>query len=173
MLKCYDSVTDGSVSRWSFHTACGVPPAPADARTSSSGPLSSSRRAGRGRARRIRSGSANREIGRCATRALHWGGGRASRIRPRAQGFYGQTRRFPAFPSRSSIVKSSAHRPQRDGEADSDSHDQGLERRTPQTTAFVWGAVSADKLKIRNDRDVPPNPNKRHKTIADSDCFRK
>ena len=22
MLKCYDSVTDGSVSRWSFHTAC-------------------------------------------------------------------------------------------------------------------------------------------------------
>jgi hypothetical protein len=22
MLKCYHSVTDGSVSRWSFHTAC-------------------------------------------------------------------------------------------------------------------------------------------------------
>ena len=32
MLKCYDSVTDGSVSRWSFHTACVDPPAPADAR---------------------------------------------------------------------------------------------------------------------------------------------
>jgi len=32
MLKCYDSVTDGSVSRWSFHTACKDPTAPADAR---------------------------------------------------------------------------------------------------------------------------------------------
>ena len=32
MLKCYDSVTDGSVSRWSFHTACLDPAAPADAR---------------------------------------------------------------------------------------------------------------------------------------------
>ena len=31
MLKCYDSVTDGSVSRWSFHTACIDPTAP-DAR---------------------------------------------------------------------------------------------------------------------------------------------
>ena len=32
MLKCYDSVTDGSVSRWSFHTACVDPTAPAAAR---------------------------------------------------------------------------------------------------------------------------------------------
>ena len=32
MLKCYDSVTDGSVSRWSFHSACVDPTAPADAR---------------------------------------------------------------------------------------------------------------------------------------------
>jgi len=32
MLKCYDSLTDGSVSRWSFHTACTDPTAPADAR---------------------------------------------------------------------------------------------------------------------------------------------
>jgi len=32
MLKCYDSVTDGSVSRWSFHTACIDLAAPADAR---------------------------------------------------------------------------------------------------------------------------------------------
>ena len=32
MLKCYDSVADGSVSRWSFHTACVDPTAPADAR---------------------------------------------------------------------------------------------------------------------------------------------
>ena len=32
MLKCYDSVTDGSVSRWSFHTACVDPTAPEDAR---------------------------------------------------------------------------------------------------------------------------------------------
>lgn len=32
MLKCYDSVTDGSVSRWSFHTACIDPTAPAEAR---------------------------------------------------------------------------------------------------------------------------------------------
>jgi len=32
MLKCYDSVTDGSVARWSFHTACIDPTAPADAR---------------------------------------------------------------------------------------------------------------------------------------------
>ena len=31
MLKCYDSVTDGSVSRWSFHTACLDPTAPDDA----------------------------------------------------------------------------------------------------------------------------------------------
>ena len=31
MLKCYDSVTDGSVSRWSFHTACVDPTAPPDA----------------------------------------------------------------------------------------------------------------------------------------------
>ena len=31
MLKCYDSVTDGSVSRWSFHTACFDPTAPEDA----------------------------------------------------------------------------------------------------------------------------------------------
>ena len=31
MLKCYDSVTDGCVSRWSFHTACFDPTAPADA----------------------------------------------------------------------------------------------------------------------------------------------
>jgi hypothetical protein len=32
MLKCYDSETDSSVSRWSFHTACVDPTAPADAR---------------------------------------------------------------------------------------------------------------------------------------------
>jgi len=32
MLKCYDSETDGSVSRWSFHTACVDPTAPANAR---------------------------------------------------------------------------------------------------------------------------------------------
>jgi hypothetical protein len=31
MLKCYDSVTDGSVSRWSFHTASTDPTAPDDA----------------------------------------------------------------------------------------------------------------------------------------------
>ena len=31
MLNCYDSVTDGSVSRWSFHTACVGPTAPDDA----------------------------------------------------------------------------------------------------------------------------------------------
>ena len=31
MLKCYDSVTDGSVSRWSFHSACIDPTAPKDA----------------------------------------------------------------------------------------------------------------------------------------------
>ena len=31
MLKCYDSVTDGSVSRWSFHTACIDPTIPIDA----------------------------------------------------------------------------------------------------------------------------------------------
>lgn len=31
MLKCYDSVTDGSVSRWSFHTACVDPTVPRDA----------------------------------------------------------------------------------------------------------------------------------------------
>ena len=31
MLKCYDSVTDGSVSRWSFHTASVDPSAPDDA----------------------------------------------------------------------------------------------------------------------------------------------
>jgi len=28
MLKCYDSITDGSVSRWSFHSACVDPTAP-------------------------------------------------------------------------------------------------------------------------------------------------
>lgn len=32
MLKCYDSIADGSVSRWSFHSACIDPTAPADAR---------------------------------------------------------------------------------------------------------------------------------------------
>ncbi len=31
MLKCYDSITDGSVSRWSFHTACVDPTVPLDA----------------------------------------------------------------------------------------------------------------------------------------------
>jgi hypothetical protein len=31
MLKCYDSVTDGSVSRWSFHSSCVDPTAPEDA----------------------------------------------------------------------------------------------------------------------------------------------
>ena len=31
MLKCYDSVTDASVSRWSFHSACIDPTAPAGA----------------------------------------------------------------------------------------------------------------------------------------------
>ncbi len=31
MLKCYDSVTDGTVSRWSFHSACIDPTAPDDA----------------------------------------------------------------------------------------------------------------------------------------------
>ena len=31
MLKCYDSIADGSVSRWSFHSACFDPGAPADA----------------------------------------------------------------------------------------------------------------------------------------------
>ncbi len=31
MLKCYDSVTDGSVSRWSFHTACVDPTVTRDA----------------------------------------------------------------------------------------------------------------------------------------------
>src|SRR4051794_32604180 len=31
MLKCYASVTDGSVSRWSFHTACIDPTVPIDA----------------------------------------------------------------------------------------------------------------------------------------------
>ncbi|MFC0146634.1 CmcJ/NvfI family oxidoreductase [Sphingobium scionense] len=31
-LKCYDSITDGSVSRWSFHTAAIDPTAPANAR---------------------------------------------------------------------------------------------------------------------------------------------
>jgi len=31
MLKCYDSVTDGSVSRWSFHTSSIDPTAPRDA----------------------------------------------------------------------------------------------------------------------------------------------
>ncbi len=31
MLKCYDSVTDGSVSRWSFHSAAIDPNAPKDA----------------------------------------------------------------------------------------------------------------------------------------------
>jgi hypothetical protein len=32
MLKCYDSVTDGSVSRWSFHSACVDPTAAENAR---------------------------------------------------------------------------------------------------------------------------------------------
>lgn len=32
MLKCYDSITDGSVSRWSFHTACIDHSAPDNAR---------------------------------------------------------------------------------------------------------------------------------------------
>src|SRR6516225_2839670 len=32
MLKCYDSVIDGSVSRWSFHSACVDPTAAANAR---------------------------------------------------------------------------------------------------------------------------------------------
>ena len=32
MLKCYDSITDGSVSRWSFHSAAIDPTAPADAK---------------------------------------------------------------------------------------------------------------------------------------------
>ena len=32
MLKCYDSLTDGTVSRWSFHTACVDPTAPEGAR---------------------------------------------------------------------------------------------------------------------------------------------
>jgi hypothetical protein len=31
MLKCYDSVMDGSMSRWSFHTACIDPSLPKDA----------------------------------------------------------------------------------------------------------------------------------------------
>ncbi len=31
MLKCYDTIADGSVSRWSFHTACIDPTAPSDA----------------------------------------------------------------------------------------------------------------------------------------------
>lgn len=31
MLKCYDSVTDGTVSRWSFHTACVDPTVPENA----------------------------------------------------------------------------------------------------------------------------------------------
>jgi hypothetical protein len=31
MLKCYDSITDGSVSRWSFHSACIDPTAQEDA----------------------------------------------------------------------------------------------------------------------------------------------
>ena len=31
MLKCYDSIMDGSVSRWSFHTACIDPTAPEEA----------------------------------------------------------------------------------------------------------------------------------------------
>lgn len=31
MLKCYDSVTDGTKSRWSFHSACIDPTAPEDA----------------------------------------------------------------------------------------------------------------------------------------------
>jgi hypothetical protein len=31
MLKCYDSIADGSVSRWSFHTACTDPTVPLDA----------------------------------------------------------------------------------------------------------------------------------------------
>jgi hypothetical protein len=31
MLKCYDSVKDGSVSRWSFHSATVNPTLPKDA----------------------------------------------------------------------------------------------------------------------------------------------
>ena len=31
MLKCYDSITDGSVSRWSFHSAAVDPTAPKNA----------------------------------------------------------------------------------------------------------------------------------------------
>jgi len=31
MLKCYDSIADGSVARWSFHTACTDPTVPLDA----------------------------------------------------------------------------------------------------------------------------------------------
>ena len=31
MLKCYDSVTDGSVSRWALHSACIDPTAAKDA----------------------------------------------------------------------------------------------------------------------------------------------
>jgi hypothetical protein len=31
MLKCYDSIADGSVSRWSFHSACTDPTVPLDA----------------------------------------------------------------------------------------------------------------------------------------------
>jgi hypothetical protein len=56
MLKCYDSVTDGSASRWSFHTAVSTrprPPTPDAARTWSwSGPLPSSRKTGRGSGQR-------------------------------------------------------------------------------------------------------------------------
>jgi hypothetical protein len=37
MLKCYDSVTDGSVSRWSFHSACIDPTANVDARCRKNG----------------------------------------------------------------------------------------------------------------------------------------
>ena len=33
-LKCYDSVSDGEMSRWSFHTSCIVPGVPRDARKS-------------------------------------------------------------------------------------------------------------------------------------------
>ena len=50
MLKCYDSVTDGSISRWSFHLSIlpvstrPRPPTPDAARTSWSGPLLPRRR---------------------------------------------------------------------------------------------------------------------------------
>jgi len=30
-LKCYDSINDGDMSRWSFHTSCILPDVPRDA----------------------------------------------------------------------------------------------------------------------------------------------